>query len=90
MNWLLGLNKVWDALEGSKTYLAGGASVLTGLAGLLNELIPLIQHRNALEAWGFVKDLPQDQSWLMILSGLAVMGLRHSHQKLSDELVGKP
>ena len=86
MNWLLGLNKVWDALDGYKTYVAGAASALTGAAGLLNEVLPIIQHRSATELLGWAKDLPNDQSWLLLLTGLAALGLRHSHSKIDDKL----
>ncbi len=81
MNWLLGLNKVWTALDGWKTYIAGGASLLTGVAGLLTEIVKLINDKSATEAFHWLQSLPQDQSWMLVLAGLAAIGLRHSDAK---------
>lgn len=89
MNWLLGLDKVWGVLDGWKTYIAGAASILTGLAGLLNEILPLIQGHSAMAALDFVKHLPNDQSWLLILAGLGAVGLRHSNDKLAGQIAAK-
>lgn len=85
MNWLInkltGLGSLWEKADGAKTYIAGGASILTGAAGLLAEVAKLIADKNTLAVWAFVKSLPTDQSWLLILGGLTAVGLRHAIQK---------
>lgn len=89
MNWLLGLDKVWDKLDGSKTYLGGGIALLQGAAGLLSEILKLVADKDALEVWNFVKGLPADQNVALLAAGLVAVGLRHAVAKAADAPAAK-
>ncbi len=84
MNYLLNklaLNKLWDKLDGAKTYIGGSVLLLTSSAGLLAELLKLLNDKNPMEAWSFLKALPQDQVVLSFAAGLVAVGLRHAVAK---------
>jgi hypothetical protein len=76
-----GAGKVWGKLDGSKTYLGGAVSILSGAAGLLSEILALINAQDTAAVWEFVKHLPADQNILAIAGGLAAVGLRHAIEK---------
>ncbi len=86
IDWFIGVPKsVWDAVDGAKTYIAGAVSLLTGAAGILQELaVPLAAH-SVSGVWSVIKGLPHDNSWLMIVGGLTAVGLRHSQAKAVTE-----
>lgn len=82
IDWLIGVPKyVWDYVDGAKTYIAGTVSILTGAAGILQELSVPLQAHSASAVWMVLKGLPHDNSWLMIVGGLTALGLRHSQAK---------
>lgn len=76
-----GISKLWGFLDGKKTAVAGVASILTGLAGIVGQLIPLIEGKDAAAWIAFAKGLPADQSWAMVVGGLAVLGVGHKIEK---------
>ena len=76
-----GLGFVWSKIDGSKTYLAGSASILSGVAGLIQEFLAVEGKHDFSALLTFAKDLPQDSCWLMILAGAAAIGIRHSQDK---------
>lgn len=76
-----GLGWIWDKVDGAKTYLAAAAAILSGLAGVINEvLVPLNAH-NAAGLLNIVKALPSDPNWVMLVGGVAALGLRHALAK---------
>ncbi len=78
-----GIGTLWGFLDGKKTKIAGVASLLTGAAGVASQIAPLIDKHDAAAVFAFIKGLPADQSWLMLLGGLGALGLRHSIEKAS-------
>lgn len=78
---LAGIGSLWDKVASSKTYLAGTAGILTGVAGLLLKLLVVIEAKDAAALWALVQSLPQDPNWLSILGGLGAVGLRHAIEK---------
>ena len=88
MNWLMnmalkfsGAGAIWAKVDGAKTYIVGGISVLSGLVGLLQELVVLIDGKDFAAVWRWAQHLPQDQAWLMFVAGLGAIGLRHAQAK---------
>lgn len=88
MDWLVnlagkaaGIGKVFDWLDGKKSYLAGAALILSGVAG---ELTAISQIHDAATALAFAKALIASADWQRILEGLSVMGLRHAVAKATD------
>lgn len=79
-----GMGWIWDKVDGYKSYLAAFAAMLTGLLGLLDELIPILNGHKIMPLIQFIRDLPQDQSWLMVVGGLAVLGISHKIAKASE------
>lgn len=76
-----GVSKLWGFLDGKKTAVAGVASLLSGLAGIAAQIVPLIEAKDA-SAWlAFAQHLPQDQSWALVVGGLAVLGIGHKVEK---------
>ena len=79
-----GLSWVWGKLDGQKTRIAGAAAILTGAGGLLLELLPLIAAKDFALLLKFVQGLPSDQAWLMLVGGLATLGLGHKAEKAAE------
>ena len=80
-----GLGWIWDRLDGWKTYLAAAAGILSGLAGLIGEIIPVINHKSFSEALNLVKHLPQDPSWMLVVGGLGALGIGHGMKKMDQD-----
>lgn len=78
------LSPVWDFLDGKKTAIASGASILSGAAGLAAELIPLLQSHNTAGLLDLLKHLPSDPSYLLVVGGLGALGLGHKIDKAAD------
>jgi hypothetical protein len=78
---LSGAGYVWDKLDGYKSFLMGSISILTGLAGILQELIDVISKHDYALLLGFISNLPHDQSWLMVVGGMGVIGIAHKIDK---------
>ncbi len=79
-----GLDWIWDKVDGAKTYLAAAAAILSGLAGVVNEVFPPLTAHNAAGLLNIVKSLPSDPNWVMLVGGVATLGLRHAVQKAAD------
>lgn len=107
MKWLLnllaklsGAGKLWSALDGKKSYLAGGSQLAGGAASILSGVAALLAQGAALgslgDAVGWAKGIPQDQAWGLVLlgwkmvaDGLATVGLRHAHEKAAAPVEAK-
>lgn len=88
MNWLVnlgaklaGISKVWDWLDGKKTYLAGSLQLLSGTVAIGSEVLKLIADRNPAEVLAWAKQLPTDAGVAAFAMGLGVLGLRHAVAK---------
>lgn len=76
-----GVSKLWGFLDGKKTAVAGVASLLSGLAGIAAQIVPLIDKHDVAALLAFAQHLPQDQSWALVVGGLAVLGVGHKLEK---------
>jgi hypothetical protein len=86
MKWIInlvgkysGLSMVWDKMNGYKTKIGGVALVLSGLAGILAQLAAMSFDTASVLA--FVKGISTDPSFLVLLNGLAVLGIGHKIEK---------
>lgn len=91
MSWVInmvaklgGVSKLWGFLDGYKTKVAGVAGLLSGAAGLAQQVVVLIDKHDAAAVLAFIKALPTDQSWLALLAGLATLGIGHKLEKASE------
>lgn len=83
--WASGVGpKLWAAIDGSKTYIAAGTSILTGALGLLQEAAPILASHDTGALYAFVKALPHDQSWMMIVGAAGLGAMRHAIAKQTD------
>ena len=89
------VKKLWDAVDGWKTYLAAVGLMLTGLAGLLGGLAGLIRELTflanfaAIFAWSqtLIHDTYAQAvlaGWAMFLVGLRNLGQRHALDKAAE------
>ena len=81
---LSGLGWIWAKLDGYKTYLGAAGLILTGAAGVLNGFIGVEQQHNAAALLHWVKGLPNDAAWLMLMNGFGILGLGHKVQKAGN------
>lgn len=81
---LSGAGWVWNKLDGYKTYGAGALSILVGLAGVGQELSPILAGHDAGALWAFLKLLPKDQAFLMLMLGLKAIGIGHKLDKAAE------
>ena len=91
MKWLLnvamkfsGLGWVWGKIDGSKTYIAAGLAITTGLAGVLAQLQPVLAGHDAAALLAFLKGLPNDPAWLMLVGGFGALGIGHKLTKAAE------
>ena len=80
-----GLGWIFSKLDGAKTYIAASVSILSGLAGLLQEFLAVEGKHDFSALLTFAKDLPQDSCWLLILAGAAAIGLKHGQDKVQAQ-----
>lgn len=85
-----GLEWLWGALDGYKTYLSAAIAILTGLAGVLQEASPLLAAHNAGALFAFLKALPHDNSWIILVGGLGTLGIGHKLDKAAAPIVPVP
>ena len=76
-----GFNKVWDFMDGKKTYAAASFGILTSLVGLGGELAPILASHNTAGLIAFIKHLPADASWLSLMASFGLLGLGHKADK---------
>lgn len=85
--WLSGSGpKLWDKVDGAKTYLAVAAKVFTALAGFLAELQPQLDAHNLGALVMFCKAISTDPNWKMMTDALLALGLGHKAQKIANAL----
>lgn len=78
---LSGLGWLWDAVDGYKTYVAAALGILSGLAGVGQELLTPLSAHDAGAALAVLRHLPQDPAWLALVGGLATLGVGHKLDK---------
>lgn len=84
IGWLLkwtGVAKIWDKVDGYKTYGAAALGILTGLAGLAAELAPIISSHDTAGLIAFVQRLPTNPAWVTLLGAVGLLGLGHGIKK---------
>ena len=74
-----GFNKIWSAADGYKTKISGVALFLSGLSILLTQVVGLPQDLSAFV--DFAKNLPNNNAWLTLISGLGILGIGHKIEK---------
>ena len=79
-----GLGWVWEKTDGYKSKIAGTAAVLTGLGGVLMQVVPILSAHDFAALLNFAKGLPSDPSWAMLIGGLATFGIAHKVEKAAD------
>jgi hypothetical protein len=79
-----GISKLWGFLNGYKTKVAGVGSLLSGLAGIAQQIAFLIEKQDASLVFAFIKGLPMDPSWMMLLVGLGALGIGHKLDKAAE------
>ena len=80
--WLSGAGpKLWEKVDGCKTYLAVALKVLTGLAGLIGELQPALESHNLGAVAVFCKGLSTDPNWKALTDALLALGIGHKLDK---------
>lgn len=70
-----GASKLWDVLDGKKTNIAGFSALLTGLAGVVAQLVPVLASKDFALLLTFAQGLPADPAFQMLLGGLATLGI---------------
>lgn len=73
--------KLWNMVDGVKTYTAVALKVLTALAGLLGELQPQLEAHNLGAIAGLAKGLANDPYWHMLTDSLLALGFGHKLEK---------
>ena len=76
-----GLKNVQDWMSGKKTYLAGSILILQGALEIVNQFVAL---GGASDILAFVKTIMSSNGMILILNGLAAMGLRAAVDKVSN------
>ena len=79
---MLGLDKLWNMLDGMKCYLTGAATMLTGIAGLINEWLNATSGHDIKALIAFLQACPKDSNWIMILAGFGVIAAAHKADKI--------
>jgi hypothetical protein len=89
MSWLInvvaggfGAKKLWDILDGCKAYMVGSATLLSGVAGLIQEFLKVEGSHNFAAMLTFAQGLPKDPMWLMILGGFGIIAAAHKADKV--------
>lgn len=72
---------LWDMVDGLKTFLLCVVAALSGLLGLLQELMPLLSAHDAGAIYAWVCALPHDQAYQMLIGSGLVGALRHAVSK---------
>lgn len=77
-----GASKLWGWLDGKKTNIAGFSALLTGLAGVVAQLVPILAAKDFALLIAFAQGLPADPAFQMLLGGLATLGIAGKVQKI--------
>jgi hypothetical protein len=85
-----GVARLWGVLDGQKTRISGVASLLSGLAGIVGQLVPLIEAKDAALFVTFFTSLPANPAWLLLVGGLGILGVGHKLEKAAAEEAPKP
>lgn len=74
---LSGLGWIWQKIDGYKTAGSVTLAVLTALLGLGNDLAPILAAHDAGALLAFIKTLPGNPSWKLIIEAGLALGLGH-------------
>lgn len=85
-----GAAKLWDFLDGKKSNIAGFSALLTGLAGVVAQLVPILAAKDFALLLTFAQGLPADPAFQMLLGGLATLGIAGKVVKAADPVVVPP
>ena len=72
---LSGAGKLWDFLDGKKSNIAGFSALLSGLAGVVAQIVPVLAKKDFVALLTFAQGLPADPAFQMLLGGLATLGI---------------
>ena len=72
---LSGAGAIWGYLDGKKSNIAGFSALLTGLAGVVAQLVPLLAKKDFAALLAFAQAMPADPAFQMLLGGLATLGI---------------
>lgn len=77
----LGIKKVWDLVDGYKTYLSAGLKALTAVVALLTELKGPVAAHDAGAVFHFLQALSHDPNWAALLDAGLALGIGHKIDK---------
>lgn len=77
-----GLGWIWGKLDGAKAYLVGTATILTGVAGLIQEFTNVSGQHDFSALLKFAQSVPHDPMWAAILTGAGIIAAAHKADKV--------
>lgn len=80
------LGPVWNFLDGKKTYIAAGAGILSGAAGLITDFQPALAAHSAMGVVDACKALPNNPHWIMLIGALGALGIGHKLDKATPDV----
>lgn len=89
---LLGLNWVWEKIDGYKVYISGAGAMLSGLGTMFMGAAGIVGEFGAVHDWAaafaWAKGMGMDaniglltKGWLAFMGGLGAVGWRHVQDK---------
>lgn len=88
-DWLLnlvakvsGVGRLWDWLDGKKSYGTGALTILGGVLGVGTELAPLLAAHNTAGLVTWATHVNSDPAYLAILAGAAIIAGAHKAEKV--------
>ena len=82
-----GAGRLWQAIDGYKSYGSASLGILTGLLGVLNGMVPYLTSHDLAGLWGFITRLPMNDSWLLLVASFGGLGVLHKWEKSKAALV---
>ena len=80
-----GASFIWKAIDGKKTYIMASVAVLSGLGGLIGGFMAVEQAHDFAALLAYLKGIPDNQSWVMLVGGLTALGVGHKIDKKDSE-----
>ena len=82
---LSGAGAIWSWLDGKKSNIAGFSALLTGLAGVVAQLVPVLAAKDFAALLAFAQGMPADPAFQMLLGGLATLGIAGKVVKIAPD-----